>query len=185
MSEIDPYEPQFGADPQPEVGYGRQGNALTQWALARYLVGRSIGESLGASLLLFAVVLAGVAAGLWWGLDSHGWAVLVAIIAVIVLFLRWVLMALLSRLTATRQYAPIERRLGQLVAQTRGDVLGELRRLGLPGRLWTLPLLAVRLLRRASRAETFARLKGFDLDRVVPASRVDELHMLIKAVGPR
>lgn len=177
MTEIDPY----GAD----YGNFRQGNALTQGALVRYLVGRSLGESIGASLLLLAVVFAGLAAALWWGLDAHGWAALVAVIAVVVLLMRWIVTAVLSRLTATRQYAPIERRLRHMVAETRGDVLGELRRLGLPGRLWTLPLLAVRLLRRKTRAETFARLKGFDLDRVVPASRIDELHMLIKAVGGR
>lgn len=184
MSEIDPYAADFDAG-APGFELGRQGNALTQWALARYLVGRSLGESLGASLLLLAVVLAGLAAGLWWGLHAHGWAALVAIVAVLMLLVRWVLMAVLSRLTATRQYAPIERRLRQMVADTRGDVLAELRRVGLPGRLWTLPLLAVRLLRRRTRAETFARLRGIDLDRVVPASRIDELHMLIKAAGGR
>jgi len=177
MSEIDPYESQFGEF--------RQGNALTQWALARYLVGRSLGESIGASLLLIAVVFAGLAAGLWWGLDARGWAVLVAIIALLVLLMRWIVLAVLSRLTATREYAPIERRLREMVAETRGDVLGELRRVGLPGRIWNLPLLAVRLLRRKTRAATFARLKSVDLDRVVPASRVDELHMLIKSAGSR
>lgn len=168
----------------PQVGSFRQGNAFSQWALARYLVGRALGESLGRSLLIIGIAILGLAAGLWWGLDQHGWGVLVAIIGLFVILLRALLMAIISRLTATREYAPIEQRLRRLVADTRREVLRELRRVGLPGHLWTLPLLGVRLLRPSKRRDTLQRLRRFEVDRVVPQARVDELHMLLRtAVG--
>jgi hypothetical protein len=56
----------------------------------------------------------------------------------------------------------------------------ELRRVGLPSHTLTLPLLAVRLLRRNSRGATLERLRSFRLDNVVPAGRVDELHLLLR-----
>ena len=63
-------------------------------------------------------------------------------------------------------------------------MLAELRRIGLPGRVWTLPLLAVRLLGRRRRGETLERLRTFELERAVPRSRLDELHLLLRrAVG--
>jgi len=65
------------------------------------------------------------------------------------------------------------------VSDTHGDVLRELRRLGLPSHLWTLPLLALRLAGRR-RAETFERLRAFDIDRAVPKARLDELHLLLR-----
>ena len=169
---------------QPDVGDWRQGNAFSQWALARYLVGRALAESLGTSLLIIGLAILALAAGFWWGLDQHGWGVLIAIIGFFVILLRALLMAIISRLTATREYAPVEQRLRKLVADTRRQVLRELRRIGLPGRLWTLPLLGVRLLRPSRRRDTLRRLRQFDVDRVVPQASVDELHMLLRnAVG--
>jgi hypothetical protein len=58
----------------------------------------------------------------------------------------------------------------------------ELRRLQLPSHTVTMPLLAVRLLGRR-RGEVIARLRGFDIDRVVPAARVDDLHLVIQAMS--
>jgi hypothetical protein len=80
-------------------------------------------------------------------------------------------------LTAVGRFGRHEDRMNALVKATRGDVLRELRRLGLPGRSLTLPWLAVRLLGRRRNA-TLLRLRGFDIDRVVPPARVDELHLL-------
>jgi hypothetical protein len=68
----------------------------------------------------------------------------------------------------------------RLVAETRGDIRTELRRIGVPSRMWTLPLLVWRLARRARRAETLQRLRGFDAERVVSRSRLDEVHMIVR-----
>jgi hypothetical protein len=54
----------------------------------------------------------------------------------------------------------------------------ELRRIGLPSRRLTMPLLALRLLGRR-RSETLRRLGTFDVERVVPESRLDELHLIV------
>jgi hypothetical protein len=67
-----------------------------------------------------------------------------------------------------------------LVRDTRRDVFAELRRIGLPSHQWTLPLLAARLIARRRRDETVARLRGFDIARVVPKARLDETVLLVQ-----
>ena len=170
-----PDGPGFGSD----VGTFRQGSALSQWALARYLVGRAIAESVGTALLLVALGLAVVAGLLWW-LGPTFWAVLVTVLVLAVLLLRAGLLGVLRRITAVGRFGPIEQRLRALVGETRGDVLRELRRVGLPGRVWTVPLLALRLFGRRRRAVTLERLRRFEVDRVVPQRRLDELHLLLR-----
>ena len=167
----------------PEVGEFRQGSALSQWALGRYLVGRALAESVGTSLLLVAVACVGLAVLCEWLLHSVGLAALVLVVAIGVLVLRFLLLAVVRRVTGLGQFAPVEGRLRALVADTRGDVLRELRRVGLPGHTLTLPLLAVRLLSRRRRPDTVARLRSFETDRAVPAGRLDELHLLLRS-GP-
>ena len=54
----------------PEVGEFRPGSPLSQWGLARYLVGRAITESVGAALLIVAVVVLALAALAEWGAHS-------------------------------------------------------------------------------------------------------------------
>jgi len=170
-------EPWVSAD--GEVGEFRQGSPLSQWALARYLVGRAIGESVSRTLLVVAGLLLLAAVAVQWGLHLTLVTVLIVIVLLGVLLLRWLLRAILRRLTAADRYGPIEERLRELVSDTHGDVLRELRRLGLPSHLWTLPLLALRLAGRR-RAETFERLRAFDIDRAVPKARLDELHLLLR-----
>ena len=170
---------------EPEVGEFRQGSAASRWALARYLVGRAIGQSVSASLLLVALVVLGLAALIEWGAHQTFWAVLVTLVGVAVLATRALLRAVLRRISAADQVGPLETRLRALVSDTRADVLAELRRLGLPGRTWTLPLLALRLARRSRRQQTLDRLREFQLDRVVPPARIDELHLIIRGQQPR
>jgi hypothetical protein len=67
-----------------------------------------------------------------------------------------------------------------LVADTRGDVLRELRRLGLPGRVWTLWLLPMFFLGQSRRRRTVERLRGFEIVRVVPKARLDETFLLLR-----
>lgn len=159
------------------VGEFRQGTPTSQWALTRYLVGRAVGESLGAALLLVGLLVLASGALLWW----RGWlgagAVLV-LVALFLLLMRAALVGLLRRLTAAPGGDP---RLRALVRQTRRDVLRELRRVGLPGRTPTLPLLVTRLARPRTRSRTLERLREFDTARAVPPARLDELHMLLRA----
>lgn len=177
--------PALPAQPDPDewagfdVGAFEQGSPASRWALSRYLVGRAIGESISRSLLIVALVILALAGVVEWS-GSTFWSVVVAVFALGVLGMRAVLRAVLRRLTAADQPGPIEARLAALVADTRSDVLAELRRIGLPGRTWTLPLLGLRFLGRERRRKTVARLRGFDLDRVVPKSRVDELHLMLR-----
>jgi membrane protein implicated in regulation of membrane protease activity len=167
-----------------DVGEFRQGSPVSRWALARYLVGRAMAESLSRSLLLVALAILALAAVVGWVLHATFWAVVLAVMALVVLAMRAGLRAVLRRLTAADQIQPIEQRLRSLVSDTRGDVLRELRRVGLPGHSWTLPLLALRFFGRRRRRDTVARLRRFDLDRVVPKARLDELHLLLRtAVG--
>jgi hypothetical protein len=163
-----------------EVGSFRPGSPASQWALTRYLAGRAIAESVGRTLLLVALVLLGAAALCWVG-HLRVPAVLLLLVAVIVLIMRLAVITLLRRLTAFRSYHPLEERLVTLVRQTRGDVYRELRRVGLPSHTLTLPLLAVRLLRRRTRKPTLERLRAFRVDNVVPRARVDELHLLLRS----
>jgi hypothetical protein len=163
-----------------DVGEFRPGSTMSQWALARYLVGRAIAESVGTSLMIVALGILVLAGLIWWA-GSVFWAVVVGVIALGVLLLRALLLAVLRRLTAAGQYGPLHDRLRALVSDTRGDVLRELRRIGLPGRTWTLPLLAVRLLRGSRRRDTVERLKTFQVARAVPPARSDELHLLLQS----
>jgi hypothetical protein len=177
--------PELRPGPEPDepiavdVGAFEQGSPVSRWALARYLVGRAIGESIGRSLLVVAVVFLAVAGLVEWAGSTFG-SIVIALIALAVLGLRAIMRAVLRRLTAVDRVAPLEARMRALVADTRSDVLAELRRIGLPGRTWTLPLLVLRLLGRQRRRRTLARLRTFDLERVVPKARVDELHLVLR-----
>jgi hypothetical protein len=162
-----------------DVGEFRQGSPLTQWALARYLVGRALGESIGHTLLVVALVILSLAAASELGLHSTFLAVVLTVLAVIVLLVRATLRAILRRLTEADRYGPLETRMRALVADTRGDVRRELRRVGLPSHSITLPLLAFRLMGKR-RTATLARLREFNIDRAVPRARLDELHLLLR-----
>jgi hypothetical protein len=167
-----------------EVGEFRQGSALSQWALARYLVGRAIAESVSRTLLVIAVLVLALAVACQWGLHLTFVTVLLVIVAAVVLLLRWVLRTVLRKLTAADRYGPIEARLRALVSDTHGDVLRELRRAGLPSHTLTLPLLALRLAGKR-RAETLARMRSVEIGRAVPQARLDELHMLLREAAGR
>lgn len=183
-------KPALPGEPGPDepsnydVGWFEQGSAISRWALARYLVGRAIGESVSRGLLILALgvlVLAGI---LEW-LGSTFWSIVTALLALAFLALRSVLRVVLQRLSAVGQVGPVQTRLQAIVADTRSDVQRELRRIGLPGRPWTLPMLPLGLLGRERRRRTVERLRAFDLDRVVPKSRVEELHLILRNTAGR
>jgi hypothetical protein len=165
------------------VGAFRQGDELSRWALGRYLLGRALAVVVGRALLVIAVAIAAIAVAIYFG-GVTVLAVLIALVAVAVLGARAVLNAILRHTTVPAMAPDAEHRLRTLVADTRKDVLAELRRLGLPGRTLTLPLLAARLAGRR-RGEVLRRLRDFDVERVVPASRLDDLHLLLNAQARR
>jgi hypothetical protein len=169
------------ADPGVDVGDFRQGTAASRWALARYLVGRAITESVGWALLLVALIFLVLAVAAGVGLHSTFLAVVLAVLAVGTLLMRVVLLGVVRRLTGFERFGPHEDRMRALVDDTSSDVLRELRRIGLPGHVITLPLLAFRFLGRERRADTVARLRAFDTERAVPKARLDELHLLLRS----
>lgn len=166
-----------------EVGDFRQGDPASRWALARYLVARTLGDNAVRAVLgvaiLFAVltvvlvaVSAPVALSVLVGLVTLGW------------FVAWrIARALWSRLTGGPALAPVRHELDKLVGETRPDVRRELRRLDLPAHPFAAFAFAVRLIGRR-RAETTTRMRGFDVDRVVPAARVDRVYLLLEQVQP-
>ena len=163
----------------PDVGAFEQGTPGSRWALGRYLVGRAIGESVSRALTVFALLVVALTALVWW-LGPHWLAGVIGVFALTVLLLRSLLGAVLRRVTGAGYFGAAEGRMRRLVAETRGDIRTELRRIGVPSRMWTLPLLVWRLARRTRRAETLQRLRGFDAERVVSRSRLDEVHMIVR-----
>lgn len=163
-----------------DVGEFRQGTAGSRYILARYLVGRAIGEQAATALLVVGLIVLAVAVGVYFVAPT--WlAVVIAVIGLGVLLVRVLMGAVVRRMAGVGQFGAMEGRMRALVAETRGDVRRELRRLGLPSRTATMPLLAVRLLGHR-RGEVMRTLRGFDVDRVVPARRVDDLHMVVQAL---
>jgi hypothetical protein len=71
----------------------------------------------------------------------------------------------------------------RLVARTGRGLRRELRRAGLPGTPWAPLLILLRLMRPYRRRETASALARVDLNRVVPASQLDELHLLLQSAG--
>lgn len=174
----DDRESTFPAD--PEVGDFRQGSEGSRWLLGRYLLGRVIGEFVSGALLVVVIALAAFAIAMYF--VSPTWlAVLIGLLALAVLVVRVLFAAVLRRFSGAAMFGPVEARMRPLVSDTRADVRRELRRLGLPSRVWTMPLLAWRL-RRRRRADTLRRFREFDAARVVPDSRVDELHLLVRSL---
>jgi hypothetical protein len=169
----------------PEVGAFRQGTPFSQAALSRYLVGRALIESVGAALLIVAGLLVLLAVASSWLAHSTLLAVLLVLVALFVLLMRWAVLTVVRRLTGFGAGGgELNDRMRALVRDTRPDVLRELRRIGLPGRTATLPLLAARLLSRRRRADTLARLRRFEIERAVPPARLDELHLVVRGARP-
>lgn len=164
-------------DGAADVGAFAQGDELSRWALGRYLLGRALAVQVSRGLLAVALLVAAAAIAAYFG-GLTVLAVLVGLIAVAVLGARAILMAVLRHTTMPSVATDGEQRLAALVADTRKDVGRELRRLGLPSRTVTLPLLALRLAGRR-RQQVLARLREFDVERVVPAGRLDEMHLLL------
>lgn len=165
---------------EADVGEFRQGGSDVRWALARYLVGRVIITRISIGLLFTVALIATLGALAWWaGIRWLG--VLILLFALGVAVLRWIFVTTARRLTAAAQFGPAEDQVRKLIGATGGDLRRELRRIGVPSHWWSFPLLLMRLMRRKSRRTIFTRLRSVELDRIVPSSRLDELHMIIDA----
>ncbi len=162
-----------------EVGDFRQGSPFSRWALARYIVGRVILLRVGWSLLGIGVVLLAVAATLEIWLHVAAAAIVLLVVGGGVLLMRTALQAILRRVMGAA-FGPLEDRLDTTVRGAGGDVQRELRRVGLPSHLLTLPLLPLRMLGRRRRRDTLNRLKQFEVERAVSPSRLDELHLVLQ-----
>lgn len=163
------------------MGDFRQGTAQSRWALGRYLIGRAIARDLDRGLYILAVAILVSAALAWW-LVSPWVGVPLMLLGLGVLAIRAVAGAVVRGLTGAGRRGAGDDRLRALVADTGMDVRHELRRIGLPSRPWTLPLLAIRLLGRR-RADTVVRMREFRADNVILPARVDELHLLLRSGG--
>lgn len=175
-----PREPDDRDDSQfwtADVGAFEQGTPASRWALARFLVGHAVIDALARGLVVLAVVFAGLCVLTARVGHATFWAVLLGLVALAFLGARAALRGLLRRLAPADPRAA--RELRALVSATRADVLAELRRVGLPGRTWTMPALAVRFVGRRRR-DTVARLRRFEVNRAVPQARIDALHLLLR-----
>lgn len=167
-----------GPPGEPEVGFVDGAHPLAATMLARYLVGRAIAARVSVGLMAIALAILAVAV-LVWLIGPHWLAVLIGVVALVVLAFRALVMAVLRRLMAVGRLGAAEDRIQALVADTGGDLSRELRRIGLPGSAVGLPVLVLRLIGRR-RGETLRRLQQFDVTRVVPRSRRDELAFVVR-----
>jgi signal transduction histidine kinase len=164
------------ATPKPQID--QAGTGVGALMLARYLVGRALAARVSAMLWIAGAVLLAGAVALWIG-RFHLLAVLVALLGLIVLGFRALVMLVLRKVMAVGRLGAAEQRITALVRDTGGDLRRELRRIGLPGSVFGMPLLVMRILGRR-RAQTFDRMRRFDVTNVVPRSRRAELEFLVR-----
>jgi|GEM_PF-1877844 len=171
--------PVFGERPVTEVGNIGPGSAASQAVLRRYLLVRALGSSLINAVQWTGIAILVLAVASWLG-HLKVLAVLLGLLALVILAVRGMLSALASRLSGARRLGPLEPRVAALVAHTRRGLRRELRRVGLPGSPWAPLFIVWRLARPVRRARTAQALSRIDLANVVPASKVDELQILLR-----
>jgi hypothetical protein len=168
----------------PEVDQFRQGTDASHWVLRRYLLTRALGASIVRTVHWFGIAML-VLAALSWVAGIKWLAVLIGLAAVFVLLIRVMLSAVQRRLSGAGQLGPDEAKVEAMVGQTRKGLRAELRRVGLPAAPWGPFLIGLRLIRPFKRAQTVRKLVQVDLGKVVPPSRLDELHLLLSSSSRR
>jgi hypothetical protein len=148
-------------------------------ALRRYLLTRALGRSVINTVQWSGISILAIAALCWLG-GVKILAILIGLVAVAVLCVRVLLSAIERRLTGSARLGAIEPRVDKLVARTSRGLRKELRRVGLPGTPWAPMLIALRLIRPFRRGQTLLALSRIELATVVPASQLDELHLLLQ-----
>jgi len=176
--------PVYGERPVIEVGNIGPGSAGGQEALRRYLLTRALGSSIVNAVLWTGILVLVLAVASWLG-GLKVLAVLLGVLALVILAVRRLLSGLARRLSGSSRLGPLEPRVAALVTRTRKDLRRELRRVGLPGSPWAPLLIAWRLVRPIRRVRTLQSLSRIDLIKVVPASQLDELHLLLRQMPGR
>lgn len=161
-------------------GFARSGPPDSQAALRQYLIVRALGRSAVNTLQWSALAILALAV-LCWLSGVKVLAVFIGLVAVAVLLVRSLLSALGRRLSGANRLGPVEPQVRRLVARTGRGLRRELRRVGLPGVPWAPLLIALRLIRPYRRQKTAQSLARIELNRVVPASQLDELHLLLQS----
>ena len=141
---------------------------------------RALGRSVVNTVQWSALAILALAV-LCWLTGVKVLAVLIGLVAVAVLLVRSALSALGRRLTGADRLGPAEPQVRRLVARTGRGLRRELRRVGLPGAPWAPLLIVLRLMRPYRRQQTALSLSRIDLNRVVPATQLDELHLLLQS----
>lgn len=159
------------------------GRPDSEAALRQYLLTRALGRSVLNTVQWSAIAILLLAVACWLG-GLKVLAVLVGLVAVVVLVVRSLLSALGRRLSGADRLGAAEPQVRRLVARTGRRLRRELRRVGLPGSPWAPLLIALRLLRPHRRRQTAQALARIDLSQVVPASQLDELHLLLQSGHP-
>ncbi|HEY2043407.1 MAG TPA: hypothetical protein VGH11_12090 [Jatrophihabitans sp.] len=163
----------------PDVGAFRQTTPEEDWVLRRYLLTRALGTSIIRSLQWTGISILIIAALVW--LAGVEWlAVLIGFVALIVLMFRATLSGIQRRISGIDRMGNARSGVEDLVGQTRKGLRAELRRIGLPSHPWGPLMIGMRLARPVKRRQTIAKLASFDLSQVVPASTLDELHLLLR-----
>ncbi|MFL6161186.1 MAG: hypothetical protein ACJ74U_03070 [Jatrophihabitantaceae bacterium] len=160
----------------------RSASPQSEAALRQYLLTRALGRSVLNTVQWSAIAIVALAVACWLA-DVKVLAVLIGLLAVFVLLARWMLAGLGRRLSGADRLGAVEPQVRRLVARTGRQLRQELRRVGLPGTPWAPLLIALRLLRPYRRRQTAQALARVDLTRVVPASQLDELHLLLQSAG--
>lgn len=163
-------------------GFPAAGRPDSEAALRQYLLTRALGRSVLNTVQWSAIAIVLLAVGSWL-IGLKVLAVLIGIVAIFVLLLRSLLSAIGRRLSGADRLGPVEPQVRRLVARTGRGLRRELRRAGLPGTPWAPLLILLRLMRPYRRRETAQALTRVDLNRVVPASQLDELHLLLQSAG--
>jgi hypothetical protein len=161
-------------------GIPRPGRIDSEASLRQYLLTRALGRSVLNTVQWSAVAILAIAVACWLG-GLKVLAVLVGLVALFVLLVRSLLARLGRQLSGADQLGAAEPQVRRLVSRTGRGLRRDLRRVGLPGTPWAPLLIALRLLRPFRRAQTVQALARIDLNRVVPASQLDELHLLLQS----
>jgi hypothetical protein len=164
----------------PEVGEFRQGSRLGDAALRQYLLLRVLAASIQRTIQWFAIALIVVAVAVWFA-DHRIISVLVGLVGIGWLLVARLVAAIIRRVSGTHRLGPAdEARVNDLVKQTRKGLRAELKRVDLPSGPWGEFRVGVRLIRPIARVSTLRRMAGMKLESILPASYLDELHMLLR-----
>ena len=111
-----------------------------------------------------------------------GMAVLV--LGVLLVAARIYVVRMLARSSLPRRYRPVEDDLRAAVEAGKANLRSELARVGLPSTPWAIPMSVVRMDRGGGRSESRSRLRGIEIDRVLPRAQLDRALRILDEAAP-